>query len=312
MYSTDFALIIIQVLLILFVSPFVQGVIKKVKAVLQSRKGPSVWQGYYDLAKYFRKSIILSEDSSWLTKSTPYLVFSAIMINSSLVVTFFISDLRETGTDILLFIYIFAFARFFTSLVGFDAASSFGGMGSSREATVSIFAEPALFFAIFSYSYKTGFLSFDGVIQQVNASGFQWFQPTLFFSLIAMMILLITETGRIPIDNPDTHLELTMIHEGMLLEYTGRHLALMMWAHWMKQMILISLVAGFFFPFEVHVSSISGVFLNVVLYLIKVVGIGVVLAFVEMVFAKIRFFKIPKLLGVSMVFSILAFISNLL
>ncbi|WP_339061673.1 NADH-quinone oxidoreductase subunit H [Tepidibacillus marianensis] len=312
MSTTDLLFIILQVFLILLFSPLLQGIIKKTKAFLQSRKGPSIWQGYYDLVKYFRKSIVLSEDSSWITKSAPYLVFSAILVSSSLVVTFFLSDFRGNGTDILILIYLFAFARFFTSLVGFDAASSFGGMGSSREATVSIFAEPALFIAIFSYSYQTGFLSFDSVIQQLNITGFQWFNPTLFFSFIAMMILLITETGRIPIDNPDTHLELTMIHEGMLLEFTGRHLAMMTWAHWMKEMVLMSMVASFFLPFEVDFMSWSGVFINFVLYLVKVVGIGIVLAFVEMAFAKIRFFKIPKLLGVSMIFSILAFVSNML
>ncbi|GBF10333.1 respiratory chain complex I subunit 1 family protein [Tepidibacillus sp. HK-1] len=306
----EFVWIFIQFALFLIVSPFIQGIIKKTKARLQSRKGPSIWQGYYDLKKYFHKSIVLSEDASWITKITPYVVFTAIGLSSILVVTFFYSPTRGKIGDILVIIYLFTLARFFLTLVGLDAGSSFGGMGSSRELAVSALAEPAFILAVFTYVYPLKVTSFDEVVRQLNSSNIEWLNPTILFSFLALFIILLTETGRIPVDNPDTHLELTMIHEGMLLEFTGRHLALMTWAQWIKQMILLSIIASFFFPYISFNYTFLGIFTSFIIYFAKIIGLAILLGVVETALAKMRFYRIPRLLGMSMILSIFAFLSQ--
>lgn len=307
---SDFLWIIVQVILFIVLSPLIQGIVKKTKALLQSRKGPGLFQGYYDLHKYFKKSLIISEDASWITKITPYIVFSTAVFNSIWVVTFFTSQIRMEFGDILLMIYVFALARLFITLTGLDAGSSFGGMGSSREIAISVLAEPALFLAVLSYIYKFESLSLDQIALQFSDWTNMWFHPYVIFSFLAIMILIITETGRLPVDNPDTHLELTMVHEGMVLELTGRHLALVFWSHWIKQMILLSIVVSLFFPFSSFTGGWVIILMRMMLFLLKIIGLAVVLGMIETAVAKLRFFRIPGLLKMSMILSLLAFITQ--
>ncbi|MFC7443018.1 respiratory chain complex I subunit 1 family protein [Laceyella putida] len=298
---------LLQAVLLLLMAPFIQGIIKKVKARLQNRIGPSVWQPYYDLIKYMKKDAVISNHASWLTVATPYITFTAILTAGLFVPTFMAGTPLGFVGDLILIVYLFGLARFFTALAGLDAGSSFGGMGSSREMALSAIAEPALLLATFVVFLTSGTTNLDQLIPVLATQGRGWVEPAYVLAFLAMLIVVITETGRIPVDNPDTHLELTMIHEGMLLEYSGRYLGLMMWASQMKQLLILSLFINFFFPWGLAVDwNVSAVFLSFFLYLLKLVALGVLLALIETIYAKIRLFKVPKLLASSMVLSILA------
>jgi len=309
---TEIIYLILQVILFIIFAPFIQGVIKKTKALLQGRKGPSLWQGYYDLHKYFQKSRLISQDASWITKITPFIVFSVAVINSLSIVTIFVSPFRTNYSDILIFVYLYALSRFFLTLVGYDAGSTFGGMGASREVAIAVLAEPALFLAILAFTYQFDSLSFDNIALKMGNLWEMWLQPYVILSFVSFYILLITETGRLPVDNPDTHLELTMVHEGMVLEYTGRDLGLIFWGQWIKQLTLLALMVNLFFPFAGYFAGWSGLLIRGLLFLFKLLLLAISLGVVETFMAKLRFFRLPRLLALSMVLSFLAFLSQVI
>ena len=209
--------------------------------------------------------------------------------------------------DIILIIYLFGVARFFTALSGLDAGGSFGGMGSSREMAISAITEPALLLAMFAVLLSSGTMKLQTLILSFLNDGMIWFHPSYGLAFLAMLIVLISETGRIPVDNPDTHLELTMIHEATLLDYSGRYLGLMMWAEQIKQLLLLSLFINLFFPWGIAVHwSVAGLLVSFILYLVKLILLGVLLAFIETMYAKIRLYKVPRLLGASIILSLMA------
>jgi formate hydrogenlyase subunit 4 len=296
-----FGWIVFQGILILLLAPFIQGVIKKVKARLQSRTGPSVWQPYYDLLKYMKKDAVISHHASWLTTATPYIVFATILTTGLFIPTFMESTSLGFMGDIILIVYLFGIVRFFTALTALDAGSAFGGMGSSREMALSAIAEPALLLAFVPMFLFGGTLNVGGLIHALAMRGWNWTEPSYIVAFVAMLILVIAETGRIPVDNPDTHLELTMIHEGMLLEYSGRYLGMMVWASQIKQLLILSLFVNLFLPWGLGIGVLSFFF-----YLFKLVVLGIVLAVIETLNAKIRLFHVPKLFVFSMVLSLLA------
>jgi formate hydrogenlyase subunit 4 len=299
--------VFLQIVFIICVAPLIQGIIKKSKARLQNRIGPGILQPYYDLIKFLKKDAVLSVHSSWLSIATPYIVFASV-VTAGLFIPTYTADIRLTFLgDIILIVYLFGVARFFTALSALDAGGSFGGMGSSREMAMSAITEPALLLAVFAVLLSSGTTKMQELISSIVSNENIWFHPAYGLALLAMFIVLIAETGRIPVDNPDTHLELTMIHEGMLLEYSGRYLGLMMWASEIKQLLLMSLFINLFFPWGIAVNgSITGLFVSFLLFLLKLILLGVLLAFVETMYAKIRLYKIPKLLGSSMVLSLMA------
>lgn len=303
------ASVILQIVIIIGIAPFIQGIIKKTKARLQNRIGPSIWQPYYDLMKYMKKDAVLSIHSSWLTIMTPYVVFISIVTAGLLIPTYMVNVGFSFMGDIILIIYLFGVARFFTALSALDGGGSFGGMGSSREMAISAITEPALLLAMFAVFLSNGTTKLQTLILSFIHDGKIWFHPSYGIAFLAMVIVLISETGRIPVDNPDTHLELTMIHEGMLLEYSGRYLGLMLWASQIKQILLFSLFINLFFPWGIAVDgSIPGLILSFLLYGLKLIILGVLFAFIETMYAKIRLFKVPRLLGASMILSIMAII----
>ncbi len=302
-------LAVIQLVLILFAAPLLQGMIKKTKARLQGRTGPRLLQPYYDLFKYMKKDAVLSKHASWLTVATPYLVFASVLTAGLLVPTFMTKAPLAMLGDVILIIYAFVAARFFTAITALDAGGAFGGMGSSREMALSAIAEPALLLALFSLMLSSGTTSLEGVLQALAANREAWLDPAYMLAFLAMLIVVIAETGRIPVDNPDTHLELTMIHEGMLLEYSGRYLAFMLWAAQMKQLLLLSLFVNLFFPWGIAASwRLPEAAAALALYLLKLALAGVLLAFIETFYAKIRLFKVPKLLASSMLLSLMAIV----
>jgi len=294
-----------QFLIILIFAPLLQGFIKKTKAMLQGRCGFSIFQPYYDLFRLFNKDMVISNVTSYIFKITPYVVLA-----SSLVVTMLVPIVTVKGNffsfgDIIAIVYILALSRFFMALAGLDAGTAFGGEGSSREMTVATLVEPMMILCLFTVAVSSGSTN----ISEMIISKSSLFTPSKLLAFSAFIIVTIAETGRIPVDNPDTHLELTMIHEGMLLEYSGKYLALMEYAHYIKQMFLYTLIVDLFFPLGIaQTDLILDAIISLCFYLLKVFIIGFSMALIESTRAKMRFFQLPTLLGSGFV---LAFVSLL-
>ncbi|MGA2192032.1 MAG: NADH-quinone oxidoreductase subunit H [Nitrospirota bacterium] len=296
----------LQFISILVLSPLAQGIIKKIKAQCQGRVGPGIFQPYYDLARLFKKDMVIPRTASWIFHAAPYVVFSSVLAASMLVPVFSAEgSIFRTG-DVIAIIYTLAIGRFFMALGGLDAGTAFGGEGSSREMTVAILVEPSMMLAIFTAAVASGSTS----LAVIARSGSVFYSPAHALALAAFFVAVIAETGRVPVDNPDTHLELTMIHEGMLLEYSGKYLALMEWAHYMKQMLLFTLAADLFFPFGMAgAGSGFGAAEAFGYYAVKIFMLCAGVAFAESTRAKMRFFQLPSLLGAAFVLSALSIIT---
>ncbi|MGE5577259.1 MAG: respiratory chain complex I subunit 1 family protein [Syntrophothermus sp.] len=304
-------LVAAQLLLVLLGAPLVSGAIKKVKALLQTRRGPSIFQTYYDIWKLLRKDAVISEHTSWIFRATPYITFLSVATASMLIPAVTTALPFGFAGDVIVVIYLFALARFFSALAGLDAGGAFGGMGSSREMALSSLAEPAMVLAIFTVALVLKSTSLATIAAASARMGLEAFTPAQLLAAMAFLIIVLAETGPIPIDNPDTHLELTMIHEGMLLECSGRYLGLMVWGHSIKQLLLLTLLANVFFPWGVA-TSLNPVSLLAAFgaYVLKVLGLAVLIGGVESYFAKLRLFKVPELLGASFMLALLALASN--
>ncbi|MHB8172938.1 MAG: respiratory chain complex I subunit 1 family protein [Nitrospirota bacterium] len=311
----------LQFMLILLLSPLAQGIIKKAKALMQGRVGSPVLQSYYDLARLFKKDMVIPRTASWIFHAAPYVVFSSVLTASMLVPVFSTGGLAgfaaggmggvfRTG-DVIAVIYTLALGRFFMALAGLDAGTAFGGEGASREMTVAILVEPSMMLAIFTAAVASGSTN----LAIIARSGSVFYSPAHVLALAAFLVAVIAETGRIPVDNPDTHLELTMIHEGMLLEYSGKYLALMEWAHYMKQMLLFTLAADLFFPYGMAGAGLPaagsgfGVMAAFGYWAVKMLVLCFGMAFAESTRAKMRFFQLPSLLGAAFVLSALSIIT---
>lgn len=298
----------LQFSIIIIFSPLIQGVIKKLKANMQGRVGPSVFQPYYDLIRLFRKDMVISRAASWIFKATPYIVFSSTIAAAMIVPVVTTRSGAGVPGDVIALIYIFALGRFFMALAGLDCGTSFGGEGSSREMTVAVLVEPMMMLSIFTAAISAGSTDVARIAAMQNV-----FSPSHVLALSAFMVAIVAETGRIPVDNPDTHLELTMIHEGMILEYSGRYLALMEWAHYMKQMLLFTIAVDIFFPMGISSNTeISSLTLSFALYLLKMFFMAISMAVIESTRAKMRFFQLPALLGGAFVLAVLSLLTYIM
>ena len=308
--TAEIILPILQILVIVGFSPLVKGFINKIEARLQCRRGASIFQPYYNLVKLLRKDAVVSETSSWIFRATPYVTFISILIISLLVPVLSAQvPLNFTG-DIILIIYLFALARFFLVLASLDTGSAFGGMGGSREMMVSSMAEPAMILSFFTVALTVNSTNLCNITNLLHNNSVLLLNPSLILAFAAMTIVLIAEAGRIPVDNPFTHLELTMIHEGMMLEFSGRYLALVEWASSMKLLLLLTILINIFFPWGIADGlTFSGLIIAFALYVVKIGFFAFLIVIVEMSFAKIRLFRIPNLLGTAFILSILAVIS---
>ena len=222
---SNFAIQGAQMLLVLLLAPLFTGYVRKVKARLLRRQGPPLFQPYRDLARLARKEVVLADSASWLFRVIPYLVFAAIWVAASLVPTFRTGLMFSWSADLIAIIALLGSGRFFLALAGMDVGTSFGGIGSSREAMIASLAEPAMIMIVFSLALIAGSTQLS-TMSAFMASSAVGLRVSLGLALFALMMVAIAENGRIPIDNPATHLELTMVHEAMVLEYSGRHLAL--------------------------------------------------------------------------------------
>lgn len=304
------AIEVFQIFIIIAFAPLLSGIIKKIKALFQLRKGPGVFQPYYDIAKLLRKDSVVSQNVSWIFYAAPVISFAAVL-SAGLLIPIFITELPFSfGGDLIAVVYLFALARFFIALAALDAGSSFGGMGASREMFVAALVEPALMLSIFAVALNVGSTNLSYISQTVSVMGLDALSPYQILAFVALFIVAIAETGRIPVDNPATHLELTMIHEAMILEYSGKQLAIVELGAMMKQLLVFSLLANIFFPWGISSGiSAAGIFAALLVYVVKIVILGAAMAMVETSTAKWRLFRLPELLSISLMLSFLAIVS---
>ncbi|MEK7097998.1 MAG: NADH-quinone oxidoreductase subunit H [Patescibacteria group bacterium] len=296
---------VIQLLLIPILSPFFVGVTRKIKARLQNRRGASVLQPYRDLWKLFHKDEIISEDASWVFRSAPYIIF-AVTIIVAFAIPSVTTALPGLFSDFLVVVYLLALGTFFLALAGMDTGSAFGGFGSSREMTMAALAEGGLIFSILALALAAKTTNLSGIAEAVSSLPFVAFIPVL-IAFAGFMIALLSETSRFPFDNPATHLELTMIHEAMILEYSGKRLALIEWASANKLLIFIALGANLFFPWGLAGSlSLAALIPALLFFVLKVLAVCVIIALIESTIAKFRYFRLPDLLFISFILSVIA------
>lgn len=302
--------IVVQLLVIILIAPFVNGVIKKVKAFTQKRRGAPLLQMYYDLYKLFKKNAVVSETASWIFKAAPYVVFSTAVAAALLVPATTMLAPKGIPGDIILLVYLMALGRFFMTLAGLDTASTFGGMGSSREAMISSLMEPSIMVSLFTAGLVAGTTSINGIMQVTKGMAIPMEQPVFIVIFLAVLIIIIAETSRIPVDDPATHLELTMVHEAMILEYSGRHLALMELGASVKQLVFITLMVNICLPHDqlISITGIAAIIVSLLLYFIKVVFIAVLIAIIEVSTVKFRFFSVPNLAALSFILAFIGFL----
>ncbi len=295
-----------QMLVVLGLAPLLTGVVRKIKARLLRRRGASVIQPYLDLLRLYRKEVVLADNASWLFRATPYLVFAATWVAAALVPTFATGLYFSWSADLIAIIALLGSARFFLALAGMDVGTAFGGIGSSREVMIASLAEPAMILIVFTLALIAGSTQLS-TIASVFAAGVG-LRVSLGLSLVALVMVAIAENGRVPVDNPATHLELTMIHEAMVLEYSGRHLAMIELAGALRLLLYMSLIAGVFVPWSLWplADGLAALGLGLLTWLIKL-GVGaVLLAFFETSVAKMRIFRVPNFLGASLMLGLLA------
>lgn len=299
----------LQVILVLLGGPLLVGWVRMLKCWTQGRRSAGLLQPMRDVTKLFVKETVLAENASWIFRSTPYIVFGATLMAGA-IIPVVSADLPLAATaDIIALVAIFAVARFFTALAGLDTGTAFGGMGTSREMMVSSLAEPAVLMSVFTVSLVSHSTSLSYMVHELTTVSFV-LRPSLAFALLAFILIAIAETGRIPVDNPSTHLELTMIHEAMLLEYSGRHLALIEWASMMKLFLFASLGIALFLPWGIAgIDDPAMLPVALVSLAVKLALVGVFIVLIETGLAKMRIFRVAEFLGMAFLLASLGMLS---
>ena len=303
----DLAVQAAQMLLVLLLAPLLSGLVRKVKARFLRRQGPPLVQPYRDLVRLMRKDVVLAESASWLFRVIPYLVFAATWVAVSLVPTFRTGLLFSWSADLIAIIALLGSARFFLALAGLDVGTSFGGIGSSREVMIASLAEPAMIMVVFTLALIAGSTQLS-TMAGVLVSPEVGLRVSLGLALFSLIMVAIAENARIPVDNPATHLELTMVHEAMVLEYSGRHLALIDLSASLKLLLYISLIACIFMPWGIAPPDAGpmALALGLVSYVGKLALGGFLLALFETSIAKMRVFRVPEFLGAALMLGLLA------
>ena len=296
-----------QMLLVLLLAPLFTGFVRKVKARLLRRQGPPLIQPYRDLARLMRKDVVLAESASWLFRVIPYLIFAAIWVAASLVPTFRTGLLFSWSADLIAIIALLGSGRFFLALAGLDVGTSFGGIGSSREVMIASLAEPAMIMIVFTLALIAGSTQLS-TMAEFMASPAVGLRVSLGLALVALIMVAIAENARIPIDNPATHLELTMVHEAMVLEYSGRHLALIELSASLKLILYVSVISCLFAPWGLAPvgAAVPALAVGVAAYILKLAVAGFLLAVFETSIAKMRVFRVPEFLGAALMLGLLA------
>ncbi len=302
-----------QMFLVLLIAPAAAGLTRLVKARLMRRRGPPLMQGYRDLLKLVRKEAIVAESASWLFRVAPYLIFALTWVAAALVPTFATGLAFSWTGDVIVIIALLGSARFMLALAGMDVGTSFGGIGSSREMMISTLAEPAMLLVVLNMALAAGTTRLPDVADFFVAQPLA-VRVSLALALMSLVIVALAENGRIPVDNPATHLELTMVHEAMVLEYSGRHLAMIEAASQLKLVLYISLIASLFLPFGmVRVEAGPVAWLGAgAIYLGKIGGAAILLGIWEVSIAKMRVFRVSEFLGGAFIFAFLAILLSFL
>jgi formate hydrogenlyase subunit 4 len=298
----------VQMVLVLIVAPLLLGFTRKVKARLLRRRGPPLVQPYRDLLRLIRKEAVLAENASWLFRAGPYLLFAATWVAAALVPTFATGLYFSWTADLIAITALIGSSRFFLALVGMDIGTSFGGIGSSREMMFASLAEPAMIKIVFTVALVAGSTQLSVVANHMLA--YTSLRVSLGMALIALIIVAIAENARIPVDNPATHLELTMVHEAMVLEYSGRHLAVIELAAALKLTLYLSLIACIFTPWGLAPAGSGPIAyaIGIGSYLIKLAAGGFLLVLLETSIAKMRVFRVPDFLGIALMLGLLGMI----
>lgn len=283
----------------LICSPLLLGIINRTKAFFGGRQGQPLLQAYYDIFKLLHKGAVYSSTTSWIFRAGPLIGLTSVLIALAIVPVGGVSAPLSFTGDLLLFAYLLGLMRFFTVIAALDTGSAFEGMGASREVLFSALAEPALFIGLVVVARKTGSVSLSGMLPAISAHS-----PELVLVVAALFVVILCENARIPFDDPNTHLELTMIHEVMVLDHSGPDFAFILYGASLKLWIMLALMAGIVLPSESGYSRIADEF-------IALCGMGVLavlIGIVESVMARLRLVSVPKLLVSATVLSVFAFI----
>ena len=297
---------------IVLISPLFVSLIKKVKAFTQGRQGPPLLQTYYILVKLLKKERVYSNNTSLIIRITPYINVVCVIVASLFVPVVYIPGLFAGFGNVILFLYLLVCAKFFMALAGLDAGSTFGGMGSSREMTFSAVIEPVIIivFAALGLLLKTTNL-YEMFAMSLKSS--LLINPSTLLISLSLFIILIVESSRIPVDNPETHLELTMIHETMLLEYSGPDLAMMEMAHAVKQTLLMAVLINVLFPWGLTAApDVLTIAISLTAFIAKAAILAVAVGIFESLFAKSRLFRLPNLFMLAFFFSFSTMLFELL
>ena len=296
-----------QLLLVLLLAPLLTGYVRKIKARLLRRQGPDLIQPYRDLHKLLRKEVVLADNASWIFRAAPYLIFGTTWVAAALVPTFATGLVFSPAADLIAIVALLGSARFMLALAGLDVGTSFGGIGSSREMMIASLAEPALLMIAFTVSLLAGSTQLSSVASFMQGPGVG-LRVSLAMALVGLVMVAIAENARIPVDNPATHLELTMVHEAMILEYSGRHLAVIEAAASLKLLLYLSVIGCVFAPWGVAVAGegLGTYAVSLPVYVIKLAVGGFLLAVFETAVAKMRVFRVPDFLGAALMLALLA------
>lgn len=301
---------LVQAIVLIAIAPLMAGIVSKFKARMQKRIGASVFQPYRDLAKMFRKDSVTSRNCSWVFRAVPYVCMASMLVLAMMTPFIYTGVLAPFG-DLVAVVYLFTMFRFAMVLGGLEGGSTFGGMGSSREMMMSVLIEPALLLSIATLAVISGAgTNMGGISANIAEMGVAAIVPALILAGASFMITLLAENARIPFDNPTTHLELTMVHEAMMLEYSGRGLAMMELSSMMRLTIFMAMVGSLFFPWGIATDlTVASLLSSAVVMAVKMVIVAFVLSLIESALCKTRLFKTPNLLTASFTLSLLAMIS---
>ena len=301
---SDLAYQLLQVTLVIALAPGLTGLIRKVKARLTRRRGASVLQPYFDLARLARKEAIVADSATSYFRVAPYLIFASTWVAAALVPTFATGLMFSWSADLIAIVAILGFGRFALILAGMDVGTSFGGLGASREAMFATLAEPAMMTIVFCLALLAGSTQLSTIAEFMTTHDVG-LRVTLGMALVALVMVAIAENGRIPADNPATHLELTMVHEAMILEYSGRHLALIELAAMLKLLLYVSIIGCVFAPWGLVAGEGRSLGVGLGVYLAKLAFAGVALGVFETSIAKMRVFRVPNFLGAALMLGLL-------
>ncbi|MGH8739355.1 MAG: respiratory chain complex I subunit 1 family protein [Burkholderiales bacterium] len=312
MNLADIAAQFTELMLALLLAPLLSGWVNQCRAWLQNKSAPGLLQPYRLLAKLFEKEVVLAHGASSLFRTAPYLIFGCLALAAAIVPTLATGLPLNAAADAIALVGLLALARFFIALAGMDVGTAFGTLGARREMMVGFLAEPALLMVLFTASLISQSSSLSTIVDALGHRELVIY-PSMAFAGVAFTMVSLAENARIPVDNPATHLELTMIHEAMVLEYSGRHLALIEWAASLKLFVYSCMGLALFFPFGI---AQGGDWLGIVLalpgLLLKLALGGAALALIETMSAKMRIFRAPEFLGTAFLLAVLAMLVHVL